>query len=138
MTQATFAKMAEKCERSIGEDEMVSFEDICEKKTWFGRVCEKVKSVDVMKAGTESRKGGGKLVGWVFRSDVDALATSSASNIFGQIGGIFAQEFTKGFVDGVQRGAAKLLPGKSAQSDTGAKILDQMLAAQAARSSIRF
>jgi len=128
---------AKNAHKNTGE-ETVSFEDICPQKTWFGRVCEKVKQVNVVKTGAEVRKGGGKLTGWVFRSDIDALANSSASNIFGQIGGIFAQEFTKGFVDGVQRGAAKMLPGKSAQTDTGAKILDQMLAAQAARSSIRF
>lgn len=137
MQQATFAAMGEALSRDFPKGEAVTFDDISPRKTWFGSVCEKIKQADYRGVGEETRQGSGKLTGWLFRSDMDGLANSSASNIFGQLGSIFCQEFVKGISEGMQKGMTRMLPSRAAQPDTGAKILDQMLAAQAHRTGVR-
>jgi|LakMenEpi03Aug12_release.lakeMendotaPanAssembly.Ray.scaffolds.fasta_scaffold904487_1 hypothetical protein len=137
MESATFASMGEKLAKEKERGDTVSFEDLCPKRTWFDSVCKKAAEADYRSAGEGAKQGSGKLTGWVFRSDLDALASSSASNIFGQLGSIFCQEFVKGMSEGMQKGMSKLLASKGGGPDTGAKILDQMLAAQAQRSSVR-
>lgn len=137
MEAATFASMGEKLSKEKERGDAVSFDDICPRRTWFDSVCKKATDTDYRSLGEGTKQGGGKLAGWLFRSDLDGLASSSASNIFGQLGSIFCQEFVKGMSEGMQKGMSKMLASKGAGPDTGAKILDQMLAAQAHRSSVR-
>ncbi len=137
MVPATFSAMGEKMAQNRKSQSGVSFDDFCPKKTWFESICQRAKDADYQGAKEDAKQCGGKLTGWWFRSDLYALASTSASNIFGQLGSIFCQEFVKGISEGMQKGMAKMIPSKQGGIDTGAKILDQMLAAQAHRSSVR-
>lgn len=96
MESATFAAMGEKLSKERERGDAISFDDICPKRTWFGSVCQKAKDTDYRTLRDGAKQGSGKLTGWWLRADLDGLASTSASNIFGQLGSIFCQEFVKG------------------------------------------
>lgn len=135
MEPATFTSMGEKLSKDKSRGDAISFDDICPSRTWIRSACQKVSNTDCHSLRDGSLQGGGKLASWLFRSDLEGFASTTASNLFGQINNPGIQELVKGVSEGTQKMMAKLSKGSG--PDTGAKILDQMLANQAHRSSVR-